>query len=312
MKFVFNILMGLPGSGKSYWVENEFRSEPRRWAQDMSYEINLDEYVNKHMTIEKALETAYNENHIAGEYYTLSSYKLKMAYVCVDGLILTVDDLEKVIEYTRKYITKNVKSCTSIEFIIHHWTENREQCLKNDILRVKYNERKESSKNTIIYARFDGMNNTTFDNIKKKVEEYGEKCKLVKHDVHVSNDFEVCFGGWCESHYNVFGSRCEDETLYSESWCLGGTMGNCWDDEIQHISADDKPNFNRFDEMITKICPDITFLQYNKLYNACVSIEENEEWDYYGGSLTYACYKCDLRKLYYMMQEMGIIKVEEE
>ena len=60
-----------------------------------------------------------------------------------------------------------------------------------------------------------------------------------------------------------------------------------------------------------EVCPNITLLQYKKLYNSLVSIESGCENDYYGGSTKNAYYKCNLKDLYNMLIEMGLINENE-
>ena len=53
----------------------------------------------------------------------------------------------------------------------------------------------------------------------------------------------------------------------------------------------------------------ITFLQYKKLYANCVTVEERSSSDYYSNTRE-AFHRCDLEKLYNMLNDMGIYKVE--
>jgi hypothetical protein len=59
-----------------------------------------------------------------------------------------------------------------------------------------------------------------------------------------------------------------------------------------------------------RVCPNMTFLQYKKVYNATVTTETKGEDDYYGGHVEYACYVCDIPKLYEMLKEMGVVAAE--
>ena len=70
-------------------------------------------------------------------------------------------------------------------------------------------------------------------------------------------------------------------------------------------------NFDEFDELIEKICPTITFLQYKKLYKNCVRMEERDNSDYYS-STREAYWRCDLKELWNMLDEMGLNPVKEE
>lgn len=102
------------------------------------------------------------------------------------------------------------------------------------------------------------------------------------------------------------------EQLLSDSWSLGGTFGNCWNDKLGTLSPESPKPFKEFDELLERICPNLTFLQYKKLERECTEIAEYEERDYYGGIEYRSYHKCDLRKLYNLLDEMGYINLEEQ
>ena len=114
-----------------------------------------------------------------------------------------------------------------------------------------------------------------------------------------------------ESKFLTKGSLYNENELRSDTWCLGGSWGDCWGNTGM-VSADEQPTeFKEFDDLLMEVCPNITLLQYKKLYNSLVSIESGCENDYYGGSTENAYYKCNLKDLYNMMIEMGLINENE-
>ena len=57
--------------------------------------------------------------------------------------------------------------------------------------------------------------------------------------------------------------------------------------------------------------PDISFVDYKKLYKETVTVEEVCENDYYGGREIRYWYECDLEKLFNLLVELNIIDNEE-
>jgi hypothetical protein len=99
--------------------------------------------------------------------------------------------------------------------------------------------------------------------------------------------------------------------MKSDTWCLGGTTGSCWGPEKHTVSASTPPtSFKEFDDVLERVCPNITFLQYKRIYNHSVLSDTEHHSDYYGGSVEYGFYVCDLPKLYEMLVEMKLIKKE--
>lgn len=314
MKYEIHILMGLPGSGKSYWVKNVFAKEPRDVFYDMCHSITLDSYVTSPVlkesmwSLEEVLEKAYDESDIGCRNQSYhKDYGVKTHHIVIDGLILSRTVLERVMEFTKKYIKEQVGGMNDIVFIIHHWEEDRNQCVLNDKLRVKYGERDKSSEVTIMNATFHNMNDEIFESIRNHIEGYGDTCKLVRHQVYGASEYDIAFGSYNNSQYADYEIR-KTDCMYSAEWSLGGSWGNCWDDDLTYVDGDIQPEFKEFDDMLQKICPDIKFLQYKKLYSECVDVVQRSENDYYGGCMNYACYRCDLRKLYGMMVEMNLIE----
>lgn len=108
-----------------------------------------------------------------------------------------------------------------------------------------------------------------------------------------------------EYHYNSDGPA-----LYinSDSWCLGGTSGNCYDSETSEVNADVEPaSFNELDKLLERICPQLGFLQYKGIMRDCVETVSWYSSDYYGGCVGYAAYSCDIMKLHRKLQEYKLI-----
>lgn len=200
-----------------------------------------------------------------------------------EGLILTnkemVDFINAIKEYRR-----------DLDITIHYFREDREACLYNDIGR-----REKDASVTIRNAKYEEPNE---EYIK---EHTGVSIRKEVHNVVPKSSVDM--------FYDIKGISYKK--LTSASWSLGGTCGNCWDDHLSPITPDKTPEFTEFDELLEKICPNITFMQYKKLYKNCVTTNEESVSDYYGGCEYRANYVCDLQQLYYDLEEMGLVDVEK-
>jgi hypothetical protein len=190
----------------------------------------------------------------------------------IDTLITTNTQLHKIVEF--------VRSCRpQVNFIIHFWKENRELCLKNDSGR-----REVSAHTTIRNAPLEYPELP--DNIPYTV---------VEHEVFEKSSYDKVF-------VNV-GSK---GVLQSQRWSTGGSWADCWGNEGS-IEGEPPKEFEELDNLLGKICPSITFLQYKKVRAACVETETYSSPDYYGGCEHFAYWACDLKKLHNMLVEMELL-----
>ncbi len=191
-------------------------------------------------------------------------YNLRRGWTIVlDGLFTTNSSLRKIIEEVKK--VEGYK----FEFSVVVWKEDLEACLHNDRGR-----RELSSEITIKNLPYEEVNQELFPECKITVKEIVRK---PKYDIWIGEN-------------NLSG-----DSMYSRSWCTGGT-GCGYDGATWEIRADEPiQNFDEFDKLIEKICPDINFMKYKKLYSECVELQSRMENDYYGGGAGYSNYKCDLK-----------------
>jgi hypothetical protein len=54
----------------------------------------------------------------------------------------------------------------------------------------------------------------------------------------------------------------------------------------------------------------ITFLQYKKIYNNCVTTDTSSESDYYGGSTSSAFYQYEVEKLYNELSDLNLVNLD--
>ena len=289
MIYEVHILMGLPGSGKSYFA-NHWRCENSRDIfTEYLYLVDLDEYMCKGDALEDTLIFTFDQKEVLGKQHSICEPTKRIIFV--DGLILTFDNLNKVIETCLKYFNVD-KINDSVVFNIHHWNEDRETCLINDSIRTKFGNREESSYITIKNAPYDNIEHYH----RLDTKDINVKYNVIKHNVFKLDEFQYILNEYAN----------EGTKMVSATWSGGGEWGNCWGDS-GIIEEEPAPEFTQFDELLNKICPNITYIQYKQVYATCVYINEDDEFGYYGGYEKKYNYVCNLKKLYNCLKEMNII-----
>jgi hypothetical protein len=110
-----------------------------------------------------------------------------------------------------------------------------------------------------------------------------------------------------ENTNDTWSKNLNKNVMVSETWCIGGTWCS-WDGMEYQCEPEQAPlSFRELDELLEKICPNITLLQYKRIMNDCVEIQNDSECDYYGGRRWLSLYVCDLDALYNLLWEMNYI-----
>ena len=262
---------GLPASGKTTFA-NDSRNHGGRTTV-----IDFDAICNKYktQTIPSAKKSAIFKN-LRNQITAFGSTDC----IIIDGLFTTNAQVKEVIDYL------NIELGDSYDLFygIYWWPEDRENCLKNDIGR-----RGESSVTSI--------NNLPFEKPNASVLGIPEK-RITKQRVFARSDAQV----WA-----IKLQLGEQMILKSKSWCNGGTWGS-WDGSEGTVDAEPPIEFSEFDELLGKICPDISFLNYKNIKNKCVTLKTVDDNDYYGGSTSRSYHECDLNKLYDELKSRDLIK----
>lgn len=268
------LCVGLPGSGKTYFLKNNYPNNRSTFDEDYEF-LSDDDKIDIVKTI---------GNRARSNFHYLKIYN-ELRPIIIDCLITTNSELNKVVD---KIYEISIKEDVSdrIHFVIHFWKENRELCLYNDRGRRREKSSEISIRN--LPLEYPIVNNSDID------------YEIIEHDVIAAPSLNIYFNKYKDSYKNDF-------VLTSESWSAGGSWGNCWGNSGT-ISPDPVPQFTVFDDMLEQLCPDISFMTYKKLYNETVTVEERSENDYYGGTEYRHYYKCDLEKLHKMMVDLNIIE----
>lgn len=277
-----HLLVGLPGSGKTTYSKeydkwNSYRRNPK--------EGNIFDFDNIY-------RKAGFKPDMKIDWDKINSMKLKsisLPYVIIDGLFTTNEEYEQVLG---RFLNHPQYSYISVEkIIIDYWIPNKEACLWNDRGR-----RKTNSTFTINILDIEKPN------IKAIKEKFLIPTVMKTHTVVRKPEYLVMAGE--NGIYDIYNNK----FFYSLPWSLGG-YGHGFDGSRYPIDAEEPANFDEFDKLLENICPNITFLQYKKIYKECVRVEEFDVSDYYT-TATEAKYVCDLEKLYDMLVDLNIYHVK--
>jgi hypothetical protein len=98
------------------------------------------------------------------------------------------------------------------------------------------------------------------------------------------------------------------QSYLRKRWVVGGMSGgSCWgDDADKPISAHAEPEFVDLDNLLTLICPNISFLQYKSILNIVESKDDREN-EYYGNYTEYEVKYISLGSLYNKLKDLNVI-----
>ena len=262
------ILMGLPGSGKTHYAKTYDNHRAGVYAVILDELSDIRCYGRKH-TMEELIHLG-----VCDVYRNAKK-------IILDGPFFTN-------EHVRIALHVIAQEYGKVDVVIHHWEENRDYCLKNDGGR-----REVKSSYTIENADYESPNVAWLN--EQLAENDVHITKIVEHDVELKPEW---IRYWRPIQYH------DDGKLYSQSWCTGGCWNDCWGGR-HPASAEEPPAFVELEELLEKVAPHLTFLQYKRIERECVSTHSYHESDYYGGGVGRCQWVCDLEKLYEILHDYG-------
>ena len=272
--FTINILIGLPGSGKSTFG-NKMINNRRAML------IRFDDYIKDGEM--PSYDDIWKDRFRYQTFYGPD-------FLILDGLFLTNSSRKSVIQSLIDYIEqKKINNGYCYRIIYHFWNEDRETCLHNDKGR-----RSVDSSITIKNAPYEPVD---MDYIEKDIKDYIYDHRVKNHTVVHATVYDKFF--------QSYGTTSDSDIMKSEDWTLGGTTRD-WNGSVE-LMRDETPDFVEFDELIERVCPNISFIQYKNVYRKCVVQKTRTDYDYYGGSEEKAWWECNLKDLYKILLEKGLI-----
>jgi hypothetical protein len=271
---IIDIMMGLPGSGKTTFSKKLRRDINRGDFDFCSKIVSLDG---------QDLEKGFR-----------NSVRLPMdldskVELIVDGLILTNEDIRRVLQF----ILEN-SEFHELKYLvnIYHWNKDRKTCLYND----KTRGRETSAKITIKSAAYEDVD---IEFLSKTFPKF--QFNVIERPVLKADSWHKYFEKYLDYEEDEYEMTPPGDYCYSEEWGNGGTWCNCWGDEEVAIK-EDPIKFTVFDEIIDAICPNISHKLYEDIKSQVLSIESRMDHDYYGGVEERQRWQLDLR----LMQELLI------
>ena len=278
-----HILVGLPASGKTTFA-NQYKCN-----SDYGYRYYKDKYADV-IDFDEIYKKAGLKDNGKVNCEKVAKMALRPLYyniLILDGLFVSQEEVEWVLGL---YLNSEKFNYSVEKIVVDYWIPDKEACLWND--KGRRNVDSALTIKSIDLPRID---------VKKIEQKFGIKTKLELHSVVRKPEYQVFV------EENDVQNIKDSKYLESDTWSLGGESWG-WDGSKHPVSAETPCNFDAFDELLEKICPTITFLQYKKLYNKCVTMEEKVDSDYYS-RVNIGYYRCDLEKLWAMLNEMGISPV---
>jgi hypothetical protein len=222
--------------------------------------------------------------------------KLRTNNIYIDCLITTNKKLKEIIKEVYNFYQKEC-NCRR-EWKVIWWEGNREACKKNA-------ERRNDGRNVSVSIDRLPYEEVDEGGIRRFMSNLDSLTKInfERRRVYMDCNWDVYFQSLIDNCYES-----EGKYYFSDSWSRGGSWGDCCGNH-GNIHPDEQPSsFEQFDKLLEDICPNITFIQYKRVFNECVTIDEYSENDYYGGTEYKARYKLDVRKLYDMLRERSLIE----
>ena len=303
----FVLAHGLPGSGKTTLLKKLVAKDIEN-GDDTEY-LDLDKEYHEN-NLDGKIRDALMYNDYDRRHSNGFGYDAQRVIAYVDMLCLTNKELANLIyALMKRYIL--VVEDKNFEFTILDFEPNRELCLKNDMIR-SYASPSRSAKVTIENGKFESLDTELISSLVGDQLAAGIDANCAFHvkvkQVPVWNSDEA--SPYERTKAYVYGAANSLGTvvkniLRGESWIIGGKEWSYTGKEWA-VGGQEPEKFDTFDDMMTALCPNISFLNYKKVRNVCCDVEEYYEHDYYS-SYEKNRWICDLDKLVSILDEMELL-----
>lgn len=299
MKKEIYIVHGLPGSGKTTYLkqfQTTLKNEWNHYGDPTLMICNIDNKPGKN--IFRAVTEELNKQRSMDDHD---------AYVAFDGLFSS-DDMKTIVLACADYFVKRYELDKRDEKLrlyvnILHWNEDREQCIIND----KQRGRSQLCTKTIETMPFENDADKVVCNLEYHFEgpvyiSAKEHKDVLKHDINdilrivkFYFDNEIHDVPRTDEFYALSTACDKNGILKSERWCVGGKIGNCWNNDMDAADADETPKyFRELVEVLQKIDENFKMTDYLYILDNFVKIKETTEHEYYGSYYDYNWYECNI------------------
>lgn len=288
VNYTIQILMGLPGSGKSTYAKKHL-TRYKEMTRDVL--VDLDSVIGafENDWYNAAFDALYNRDLNKPDQMLCEFYDYNIVF---DGTIVNKSQVAAIKTACENYFERYSHYQYKLNFVLHIWEEDRLECLNNDAHRVALDKFAVSLADTIKTTKYE--NNFVEG-------EYGFD-NIIWHPVYHYDEFDE-FMDICKSVADWYSLNEDKFTFRSREWSNGGTWCDCWDN-TGYIDAESPKEFDEFDKILEKACPNISFMQYKRLKNDSVKLVNYTDRDYYGGSESKSYWECDLKKLFEGIKEI--------
>jgi len=135
-------------------------------------------------------------------------------------------------------------------------------------------------------------------------EEFLEIVKEAEVCLYTKDGRRFCYFPSGESPNMEAGLHCR--------WVSGGSTGkSCWGGDARPVDPDRESEEleESLEKILTKICPNMTFLQYKRLCRDLIEYgESGDGGDYYGNYYDYGTKWLELQKLYDRLRTLELIQ----
>ena len=271
-----HILVGLPGSGKSTYA-NQFKDDRQTAILDLDKSMKRRGKTRDLTSIGNAVFWAIDD---LGR--NVFSYNLSHTYwtkLILDGLFLTNEEVIEAAEALSPHFHE-------YKLYIHQWNEDRETCEKNDEGR-----RDAASIGVIRNANYEEID---VKYIKDKLKKYPdiEVCSYIeKHTVELKPEWQRIYSGSVDI----------DGKLKSQTYCVGGVYGNCWDSSMTYTDGEEIKPFKELYDFLEEAFPNLLLKDWRRIEPEVVTMDRWDVPEYYGGHSSYVQWVCDIKKVYELM-----------